>query len=93
MQAAEYWLWDDVTDLLDSTRSRRIPIQRLMRPFGVVIRGVGGHGSQEVHLPHRDDLIRALAPDAPDQPLDEWVTTVHRVQNNSAAMATGQNCL
>ena len=70
MQAAENRLCYHFALPLHAAHDRRISIKGLMRAILVVISHVLANGAQQVLLPHRNDVIRALSADASDDSFD-----------------------
>ena len=71
VQAAENGPRDDLALELDMARHRRVPVQRLMRPRGVVVRGVHADRAKEMTTSERNDVVGALPADRSDHSLDE----------------------
>ena len=70
MQPAEYGRCDDLSRSLDSSRDGRIAFERVVSARLVVVDLTIAQDPQQVPLPHRDDVVRALSADAPDHSLD-----------------------
>ena len=73
VQTTEHWRPNDIAAPLDPSRNWRVAAKRLMSTRFVVIVDILEQGAQQMLLPQRDNVIGALAPDAPDDTLDESV--------------------
>ena len=62
VEAVEHRRRDDLADVRDSSRDRRVPVERLMRSTLVVVRHVLGQSSEQLMLAERDDVVRTLVP-------------------------------
>ena len=70
MQSAENRLCDHFALPLYAAHDRRVSIKGLMRAMLFAGSHVLANGPQQVLLPHRNDVIRALSADAPNNSFD-----------------------